>query len=253
MPEAQRPVELTTANGGKVYLAQPQSLAENFIVFTMHMRALRFLEGSHEGGRWKTKAGRFSPYFFNSGLFNDGISIGKLAFHYASKLKQSGVEFDMLFGPAYKGIPLVATVAMALGQLGDEYNRPFAFNRKEDKDHGEGGNIVGELNGRVLVVDDVISAGTSVRESVDLIRAAKARLAGVLISLDRQEKGQGELSAVQEVYRDYGVPVVSIATRQDIVAYFERSLRLNKGGILESWVTALREYGAEFGVDEVTA
>ena len=160
---------------------------QEFIEFALGCRVLRF-------GEYTTKAGRLSPYFFNAGLFSDGQSLGRLAEFYAKAVDAGGVEFDMLFGPAYKGIPLVATIAVALAQR--DRNVQFAFNRKEVKDHGEGGSIVGApLAGRVLIVDDVISAGTSVRESVELIRNAGAIPAGVLIALDRQERGEGELSA----------------------------------------------------------
>jgi orotate phosphoribosyltransferase len=186
---------------------------QEFIEFAVGCQVLRF-------GEFKTKAGRLSPYFFNAGLFNDGNSLGKLAGFYAKAAEVGGVQFDMLFGPAYKGIPLVAAITMALAQRGQNF--PFAFNRKEAKDHGEGGNIVGApLKNRVLIVDDVISAGTSVRESVEIIRAAGATPAGVLIALDRQERGQGELSAVQEVQRDYGIPVVAVAGLGDLMAYLE--------------------------------
>jgi orotate phosphoribosyltransferase len=184
---------------------------QEFIEFAVGCQVLRF-------GEFKTKAGRLSPYFFNAGLFNDGNSLGKLAEFYAKAVEAGGVQFDMLFGPAYKGIPLVAAITIALAQRGQNF--PFAFNRKEAKDHGEGGNIVGAtLSGRVLIVDDVISAGTSVRESVELIRAAGATPAGVLIALDRQERGQGDLSAVQEVQRDYGIPVLAVAGLGDLMGY----------------------------------
>lgn len=184
---------------------------QEFIEFALSCQVLRF-------GEFKTKAGRLSPYFFNAGLFNDGNSLGRLAEFYAKAAEAGGVQFDMLFGPAYKGIPLVATITMAMAQRGQNY--PFAYNRKEAKDHGEGGNIVGApLTGRVLIVDDVISAGTSVRESVELIRAAGATPAGVLIALDRQERGQGELSAVQEVRRDYGIPVIAVAGLSDLMSF----------------------------------
>ncbi|MDD2885146.1 MAG: orotate phosphoribosyltransferase [Dechloromonas sp.] len=186
---------------------------QDFIEFALDCQVLRF-------GEFKTKAGRLSPYFFNAGLFNDGASLGRLAEFYAKAATAGGAEFDMLFGPAYKGIPLVAAIAIALAQEGSNF--PFAFNRKEAKDHGEGGTIVGApLQGRVLIVDDVISAGTSVRESVDMIRAAGATPAGVLIALDRQERGQGDLSAVQEVQRDYGIPVIAVAGLRDLMAYLE--------------------------------
>ena len=165
------------------------SFREDFIEFALNCQVLRF-------GEFKTKAGRLSPYFFNAGLFNDGNSLGRLAEFYAKAVEASDIRFDMLFGPAYKGIPLVAAISMALAQRGNNF--PFAFNRKEAKDHGEGGNIIGApLAGRVLIIDDVISAGTSVRESVDIIRAAGATRRGVVIALDRMERGTGELSAVQ--------------------------------------------------------
>ena len=184
---------------------------QEFIEFALKCQVLRF-------GEYKTKAGRLSPYFFNAGLFNDGQSLGQLAEFYAKAVSTSSLPFDMLFGPAYKGIPLVAAISIALARAGKNY--PFAFNRKEAKDHGEGGNIVGApLQGKVLIVDDVISAGTSVRESVELIRQAGATPAGVLIALDRQERGQGDLSAVQEVQRDYGIPVIAVAGLTDLMAY----------------------------------
>ena len=167
-------------------------------------------------GEFTTKAGRLSPYFFNAGLFNDGASTLQLARFYAQAIINSKLPFDMLFGPAYKGIILAAATAMMLAEQG--VNVPFAYNRKEAKDHGEGGVLVGApLQGRVLIIDDVISAGTSVRESVRLIEAAGAVPAGVAIALDRMEKGSGELSAVQEVTQQYGLPVVAIANLQDLL------------------------------------
>jgi orotate phosphoribosyltransferase len=184
---------------------------QDFIRFAVAKQVLCF-------GEFKTKAGRLSPYFFNAGLFNDGASLATLTQFYAQAALNAGVAFDMLFGPAYKGIPLVAGIAITLANGGR--NLPFAYNRKEAKDHGEGGTLVGSpLKGRVLIVDDVISAGTSVRESVELIRSQGAQPAGVLIALDRMEKGTGELSAVQEVNRDYGIPVIAIATLDDLTAY----------------------------------
>ncbi|OQA34111.1 MAG: Orotate phosphoribosyltransferase [Betaproteobacteria bacterium ADurb.Bin341] len=206
---------------------------QEFIEFAVAQDVLRF-------GEFKTKAGRNSPYFFNAGLFNDGDSLGRLAQFYASAAITGSVAFDMLFGPAYKGIPLVATVAVALAGLGK--NCPFAFNRKEAKDHGEGGLMIGApLKGRVLIVDDVISAGTSVRESVELIRAAGAEPAGVLIALDRMERGQGELSAVQEVERDYGLPVIAVANLVDLLLYLEQRPEFEEH---RKAVTAYRErYG----------
>lgn len=169
-------------------------------------------------GEYITKAGRQSPYFFNAGLFNDGDSLRRLGQFYARALTTCAEPFDVLFGPAYKGIPLAAATAVALAEIGR--NVPFAFNRKEVKHHGEGGNVIGSpLVGRVMIIDDVISAGTSVRESVEVIRAAGAEPAGVIIAVDRQEQGQGTLSASQEVTRLFGVPVLSICALDDIEAY----------------------------------
>jgi orotate phosphoribosyltransferase len=186
---------------------------QDFIRFAIASQVLCF-------GEFKTKAGRLSPYFFNTGLFNDGASLRQLGQFYAKAILSAGLQFDILFGPAYKGIPLVAAVAIALAEAG--HNVPFAFNRKEAKDHGEGGTIVGAaLSGRVLIVDDVISAGTSVRESVALIQANGATPCWVMIALDRQERGSGELSAVQEVTRQYGLPVTGIATLADIIGYLQ--------------------------------
>jgi orotate phosphoribosyltransferase len=173
-------------------------------------------------GEFKTKAGRLSPYFFNAGSFDHGAALGKLAEFYAKTIVASGLQFDMLFGPAYKGIALAAATAVELARLGRE--APFAYNRKEAKDHGEGGVVVGRrLKGRVLIIDDVISAGTSVRESVALIKAAGAAPVGVSIALDRMERGTGELSAVQEVNRDYGLPVISIAALTDLLDFLDAS------------------------------
>ena len=208
---------------------------QEFIEFALGCKVLRF-------GEFKTKAGRLSPYFFNAGLFNDGQSLGQLAEFYAKAAEAGGVSFDMLFGPAYKGIPLVAAIAIALARR--DRNFPFAFNRKEAKDHGEGGTIVGApLTGRVLIVDDVISAGTSVRESVELIRNAGATPAGVLIALDRQERGQGELSAVQEVQRDYGIPVIAVAGLNDLMAY------LSHHPEFATHREAVARYREQYGVD----
>jgi len=190
---------------------------QDFIRFTIEQNVLRF-------GEYKTKAGRLSPYFFDAGLFHDGAALRRLSQFYAKALLASGIEFDMLFGPAYKGIPLVAATAIALAETGR--NVPYSFNRKEAKDHGEGGSVIGApLAGRVLIVDDVISAGTSVRESVELIRAGGATPCGVLIALDRMERGSGNLSAVQEVRSRYNVPVLSIATLDDLVGYLEADPR----------------------------
>jgi orotate phosphoribosyltransferase len=192
-----------------------QNLSQNFIQFCIEQQVLKF-------GEFKTKAGRLSPYFFNAGLFNNGDSLLKLGEFYANSIEKSGIEFDMLFGPAYKGIPLVASIAIAFAKR--ECIFPYAYNRKEAKDHGEGGTVVGApLNGKVLIIDDVISAGTSVRESVELIQAHGAIACGVSIALDRQEKGLGKLSAVQEVEQKNAIPVVSIAQLSDLLAHIESS------------------------------
>jgi orotate phosphoribosyltransferase len=211
-----------------------QSFKGEFLDFAIRQQVLLF-------GEFKTKAGRMSPYFFNAGLFNDGVSLKKLGEFYASAITASGLAFDGLFGPAYKGIPLAATVAVAFAASGR--NVPFSYNRKEAKDHGEGGSIVGApLQGRVLIVDDVISAGTSVRESVELIRAAGATPCGVAIALDRMERGLGELSAVQEVSRDYGIPVIGIANLDDLARHLEGK---------QEWqmtLEAIESYRARYGV-----
>jgi orotate phosphoribosyltransferase len=173
-------------------------------------------------GEYELKSGRLSPYFFNAGRFKTGSALAKLGRCYADAIVNSGVEFDMLFGPAYKGIPLATTTAVALA---DQHQKdvPFAYNRKEKKAHGEGGQMVGaQLRGKVLIIDDVITAGTAVREVIDLVEAAGAEVAGVLIGLDRQEKGQGELSAIQELEAEYGFPVVSIVQLANIICYLEQ-------------------------------
>jgi len=207
---------------------------QEFIAFALQQNVLRF-------GEFKTKAGRLSPYFFNAGLFNDGSALDRLSRFYAKAILESGIAFDALFGPAYKGIPLVAVSALALAQAGR--NVPYSFNRKEAKDHGEGGNIIGApLAGRVLIIDDVISAGTSVRESVEIIRAAGATPCGVVIALDRMERGSGELSAVQEVERDYGIPVVATATLDDLMIFISESPNVKK------YEAAVARYRLEYGV-----
>ena len=186
---------------------------QQFLSFAIEQKVLCF-------GEFKTKAGRMSPYFFNAGLFADGVALQKLGEFYAKAIIAADIQFDVLFGPAYKGIPLAAATVVALAAEGR--NVPYSFNRKETKDHGEGGNIVGApLKGRVLIIDDVISAGTSVRESVELIRSQGATPAGVVIALDRMERGQGELSAVQEVQMQYAIPVFAIANLDDLVAYLQ--------------------------------
>ena len=188
-----------------------KNFRQEFIEFALDRGVLCF-------GEFKTKAGRLSPYFFNAGLFNDGEALRKLGQFYAKAIVAADAPFDMLFGPAYKGIPLVSATAVALAEIGR--NLPFCFNRKEPKDHGEGGVTVGApLSGRVLIVDDVISAGTSVRESVKIIRAAGAAPCGVVISLDRMERGAGTQSASQEVHSQFGIPVISIATLDDLTGF----------------------------------
>ena len=196
-----------------------QAYQRDFLDFAIDQDVLRF-------GEFTLKSGRQSPYFFNAGLFNSGASLAKLGQAYAHTIINSGIEFDMLFGPAYKGIPLAAAASIALAE---HHNRdiPYAFNRKEAKDHGEGGTIVGApLQGRVLIIDDVISAGTSVRESVAIIEAAEAQPCGVVIALDRQERGKGETSAIQEVEATYGLRVTSITSLENLVAYLESNAEM---------------------------
>lgn len=209
---------------------------QEFLAFALACEVLRF-------GEFKTKAGRLSPYFFNAGLFNDGDSLRKLGRFYARALRTSGLACDQLFGPAYKGIPLAAATAIALSENGQ--NLPWSFNRKEAKDHGEGGVVVGApLRGRVLIVDDVITAGTSVRESVELIRAQGADPAGVLIALDRMERGQGSASAVQEVQASFGIPVVAIATLDDLLGF------LGSRADLARHTAAVEAYRRQYGAAE---
>jgi orotate phosphoribosyltransferase len=184
---------------------------QDFFRFAASQRALLF-------GEFVTKAGRTSPYFFNAGMFASGAALAKLCGFYAKAIAAAGIEFDLLFGPAYKGIPLAAGVAISIAAQGRDV--PFCFNRKETKDHGEGGVVIGApLAGRVLIVDDVISAGTSVRESVEIIRAHRAEPCAVAIALDRMERGAGELSAIEEVERTYAIPVVSIVNLEDLLAF----------------------------------
>ncbi len=207
---------------------------QEFIEFALAQNVLRF-------GEFKTKAGRLSPYFFNAGLFNDGAALDRLSQFYARAILESGIAIDMLYGPAYKGIPLVSVTTLALARAGR--NLPFAFNRKEAKDHGEGGNIIGKpLAGRVLIIDDVISAGTSVRESVDIIRDAGATPCGVVIALDRMERGTDSLSAVQEVEQDYGIPVVAVATLDDLMTF------LKQRPDFAAHEAAVARYRQEYGV-----
>lgn len=209
-------------------------LQKAFIQFSIDRNVLRF-------GEFKTKAGRLSPYFFNSGLFNDGDSLRLLGEFYAKAILAAALPFDMLFGPAYKGIPLVSTIAVALSSMGHNY--PYCFNRKEIKDHGEGGALIGApLAGRILIVDDVISAGTSIRESVDLIRAAHAIPSGVMIALDRMERGVGQLSAVQEAHKAFGIPIASIINLDHLIEF----LLSNKN--LTHHLNAIQRYRDAYGV-----
>ena len=210
--------------------------SRDFIAFAWARGALRF-------GEFKTKAGRLSPYFFNSGTFNDGDGLSKLCGFYAQAILAAGIGCDTLFGPAYKGIPLVAGTAMALAQRGR--NLPYCFNRKEAKDHGEGGELIGApLAGRVLIIDDVITAGTSVRQSIELIRAAGAVPAGVVIAVDRMERGIGEHSAVQEVEHTFGIPVISVANLEDIIQYLQGTPELQQN------LASVSQYRARYGVDK---
>jgi orotate phosphoribosyltransferase len=224
-----------------VTLAQKQrnimamsNFRQEFLGFALAREVLRF-------GEFTTKAGRKTPYFFNAGLFNDGESLRQLGRFYAEALLASGMSVDQIFGPAYKGITLAAAMAVALAEKG--HNLPFSFNRKEAKDHGEGGVVVGApLTGRVVIVDDVVTAGTSVRQSVELIRAHGASPAGVLIALDRMERGQGARSAVQEVQEMFGIPVVAIATLDDLMAFIA-----DRPG-LKAQAGAVADYRMQYGV-----
>lgn len=192
---------------------------KEFIQFALEKNVLRF-------GNFTLKSGRNSPYFFNAGLFNTGADLAMLGRFYAAALENSGIDFDVVFGPAYKGIPIASATVV---QLYERYGRdvPWVCNRKEAKDHGEGGNLIGSnLSGRVMLVDDVITAGTAIRESMDIISSNGASLAGVLISLDRQEKGRGDLSAIQEIERDYNTKVTSIITLADLISYLEQKPEL---------------------------
>jgi len=209
-------------------------LRKDFISFCIEQSVLKF-------GRFVMKSGRVSPYFFNAGLFNTGASLGRLAQFYAKAILASGVEFDMLFGPAYKGIVLAAGAATALAREGRDV--PFAFNRKEAKDHGEGGGLIGApLAGRVLIVDDVLTAGTAVRESFDLIEGHGAIVAGVVISLDRMERGQGNLSAVREIEKRHGIPVIPIASLDDLMSWLEGHAEFRQN------LDAIRDYRKIYGV-----
>ncbi|MGL5102002.1 MAG: orotate phosphoribosyltransferase [Plesiomonas sp.] len=210
-----------------------------FIEFALSKQVLKF-------GEFTLKSGRCSPYFFNAGLFNTGRDLALLGRFYAAALVDSGVEFDLLFGPAYKGIPIATTAAVALAEHHDR-DVPYCFNRKEAKTHGEGGNLVGSpLLGRVMLVDDVITAGTAIRESMEIIAAQQATLAGVMIALNRMERGKGELSAIQEVERDYGCQVISIINLYDLITYLEEQVGTQPE--LADHLAAVQAYRAEFGV-----
>lgn len=209
-------------------------MSASFIDLCLKLGVLRF-------GEFKLKSGRVSPYFFNAGLFSSGQALADLGRHYADAIQAADLRYDVLFGPAYKGIPLVTAAAIALADR-HGLDVPWAFNRKEAKDHGEGGNIVGApLRGRVLIVDDVITAGTAIREAVDVITANGAQPVAVVLALDRQERGQGELSAVQEMERRLGLPVTSILKLADLIAYLEASGN-------ETQLAAVRRYRGEYGV-----
>ncbi|HHF2918020.1 orotate phosphoribosyltransferase [Vibrio sp. VGrn 2] len=206
-----------------------------FIEFALEKEVLKF-------GEFTLKSGRKSPYFFNAGLFNTGRDLARLGRFYAAALADSGIEFDVLFGPAYKGIPIATTTAVALADHHD-VDTPYCFNRKEAKDHGEGGNLVGSaLEGRIMLVDDVITAGTAIRESMEIIKANGADLAGVLVAIDRQEKGKGELSAIQEVERDFGCAIISIVSLTDLVTFLEEK------GTDKEHLEAVKAYRSEYGI-----
>ena len=212
-----------------------QDYQKAFIEFALSREVLRF-------GEFTLKSGRVSPYFFNAGLFNTGSALARLGQYYAEAIIESGLEFDVLFGPAYKGIPLAAACSVALA---DHHQRdvPYSFNRKEAKAHGEGGNIVGSpLQGRILIIDDVITAGTAIRESMQIIDTAGAKPAGVLIALDRQEKGTGELSAIQEVEQQYGIPVLSIIRLENLIAYLETKPEMQAN------LASVRAYREQYGI-----
>lgn len=212
-----------------------QDYQRQFIELALSKQVLKF-------GEFTLKSGRLSPYFFNTGLFDNGFDLAQLGRCYAQTIVEHDLNFDVIFGPAYKGIPLVSVASVALSEH-HSINTPYSFNRKEKKDHGEGGSIVGSpLQGDVLIIDDVISAGTAIRESIDIIKANGANPMGVLIALDRQEKGQGELSAVQEVERDYGIPVYSIIKLADLINYLKQDPQLG------SFYDKVIEYRESYGV-----
>jgi len=212
-----------------------KSHQRDFIRFAIQKNVLKF-------GEFTLKSGRVSPYFFNAGLFDDGLSLANLGAFYAQTLVDSNIPFDVLFGPAYKGIPLGSATAVCLSSL-HQKNVPFAFNRKEAKAHGEGGTLVGAaLTGKVMIIDDVITAGTAIREVINIIQAAGAEPAGVIIALDRQEKGKGELSAIQEVERDFNIPVVSIVNLTQVLDYIQDDSSLSQ------YADAISLYRSQYGI-----
>ncbi len=212
-----------------------QAYQRKFISFAIERGVLRF-------GQFTLKSGRTSPYFFNAGLFNSGKALAQLGKFYAAAVADSGIDFDVIFGPAYKGIPLAAATAIALAEQ-HQRDLPWCFNRKEAKDHGEGGTLVGApLNGRVLIIDDVITAGTAIREVMQIIHGQQAQAAGVVIALNRQERGQGELSAIQEVERDYAMPVISIVSLSQVLEY------LAGDNQLKQHLPAVEAYREQYGI-----
>ncbi len=212
-----------------------QAYQREFIQFALERGVLRF-------GEFTLKSGRVSPYFFNAGLFDSGLALAKLGRFYAQALVDSGLSYDVVFGPAYKGIPLAATTAVALAEH-HQRDVPWCFNRKEAKDHGEGGTLVGApLEGNIVIVDDVITAGTAIREVMQIIKAQGAQAAGVLIALDRQERGTGELSAIQEVERDFNMPVISIVSLQQVLEYLSQSAELKQ------YLPAVERYREDYGI-----
>ncbi|QQN49016.1 orotate phosphoribosyltransferase [Stutzerimonas balearica] len=212
-----------------------QAYQREFISFAIERGVLRF-------GQFTLKSGRTSPYFFNAGLFNSGKALAQLGKFYAAAVADSGIDFDVIFGPAYKGIPLAAATAIALAEQ-HQRDLPWCFNRKEAKDHGEGGTLVGApLNGRVLIIDDVITAGTAIREVMQIIHGQQAQAAGVVIALNRQERGQGELSAIQEVERDYTMPVISIVSLSQVLEY------LAGDNQLKQHLPAVEAYREQYGI-----
>lgn len=212
-----------------------QAYQREFIQFALERGVLRF-------GEFTLKSGRVSPYFFNAGLFDSGLALAKLGRFYAQALMDSGLSYDVVFGPAYKGIPLAATTAVALAEH-HQRDMPWCFNRKEAKDHGEGGTLVGApLAGNVVIVDDVITAGTAIREVMQIIQGQGAQAAGVLIALDRQERGTGALSAIQEVERDFNMPVISIVSLQQVLEYLAESAELKQ------YLPAVERYREDYGI-----